>query len=166
MTFGRMKPEKAYDLMNGVRDAFHVGALGLGVTDQIKMDSSLLTLVTVESFCNLLAFIIFVHECINLAKSSYHNDNNHPTHSLIHHSIYLSFRLSCILAGTAGAILIMHSIGNEKNNSVETTIGVMLMSLGIFASHALSTSKPKSLQGNSAPRDEEQPLLSPVINNT
>lgn len=148
MTFGRMKPEKAYELINGVRDAFHVGALGLGVTDQIKMDSSLLTIVTVEAFCNLLAFIVFVHECVNLShsKHTHDEDDEHTSHSLTHHTIYLSFRLSCIVAGTIGAALITDSLTKDTHNAVETTIGTMLMSLGIFASHALGSSKPKSLQ--------------------
>jgi hypothetical protein len=142
-TFGKITPQKAYDFIEGVRDAFHVSALGFGTTGQITEESSLLTSVTVEGFSSVLNLLVFGHECYNLATNPVFKNDTQAPHRITQHSLYLSFRLTCILSSIIGATLIAHGMVNDS--AVETTVGTLLVSLGIFGSHILNSSKPKEV---------------------
>lgn len=145
---GRMKPETAYAFIDAIRVAFDVGALGLGVTDQIGTESSLYTTVTVESFCSLLAFIVFVHETVNLIKNRFFDkdDTKENAYPLTEHSTYLFFRMSSIVASLVGISMIVADLAEEGAVDVKASVGTMLVAVGIFASRALSGSQPKEIR--------------------
>lgn len=164
---GRLAPEKAYAFIDGIRVAFDVGALGLGATGDISRTSSLTTAITVEGVCSVLSLIVATHEMVNLCgEQCCRRDgrtveaSNYPT---TQYSTYLSFRMASILSSMTGMALMTADLAVNAMTS-KTTVGLMLVSVGIFASRALSGSrhKPSGTVLQVDDGDVEQGLLVPL----
>lgn len=143
---GHLGAEKGYAFIDAVRVAFDVGALGLGVSGDISRSSSLTTVITVEGFCSFLSLIVAVHEIVNVCRQQcFRSDGrtveatNHP---VTQYSTYLSFRLASILSNMVGMSLMASDLAVDTTTA-KTTIGLMMVSMGIFASRALSSSRQK-----------------------
>lgn len=143
---GNLKPEKGYAFIDAIRIATDVGALGLGANATITRTNSMITAVTVEGFCSMLSLIVVVHEIVNVCSSQcYRRDgltvestNRAPTE----YSTYLCFRMASILVSFVGMSLIAADLGADTSTA-KSVIGIAAISLGIFASRALSSSKQK-----------------------
>lgn len=143
---GHLNAEKAYAFIDSVRVAFDVGALGLGATGSISRLSSIITAVTVEGFCSALSLIVAVHESVDVCcqqccrrDGRTVDSTNHPA---TQYSTYLAFRMASIAASTVGMILLAVDLGADTFTA-KSTIGVVALSMGIFASRALSASRHK-----------------------
>jgi hypothetical protein len=108
----------------------------------------LYTTVTIESFCSLLAFIVFIHETVNLINHRFldKDDTKENAYPLTEHSTYLFFRVSSILASVAGISMIVADLAENGAVGVKSSVGTMLVAVGIFASRALSGSQPKEIR--------------------
>jgi hypothetical protein len=144
---GHLNPEKAYAFIDSVRVAFDVGALGLGATGNISRPSSIITAVTVEGFCSALSLIVAVHESVDVCcqqccrrDGRTVDSTNHPA---TQYSTYIAFRMASIAASFAGMILLAVDLAADTVTA-KTTIGIVALSMGIFASRALSSSPHKA----------------------
>lgn len=160
----RLSDHKANAIIQAIQSSFNVGTLGLGVTGQISADSSLLTLVTVELVCSVLALILFVLETYNFIASRYLGEDRHRpnAYSATEHITFLAFRLISILASAIGLALIAVDVAlGEEKRGMESAVGTTLVAIGIFASRALNGSLPKDVKVSEDDLEagERRPLL-------
>ncbi len=146
---GNLGPEKAYAFIDGVRVAFDVGALGFGANGTISKSGSLTTAITVEGFCSLLSLIVAVHEIVNVCGQQCMRRDGRVVESTSHtateYSTYIFFRMTSIVASFVGMALVAADLGAETT-TVKSTIGIVAISLGIFASRALSSTRHKATE--------------------
>lgn len=128
-----ISPPNAYALIESARAGLDVSSLGLGASGHISSLSSLNTLITIESFCSLLALMILANEVSMLFFKRAYNS--------VGRNIYLLFRLATILASLAGIILVYSDISINIATSPKTAAGTIFIALALFSSHALTISK-------------------------
>ena len=143
---GNLGPEKSYSFIDAIRVAFDVGALGLGVNGDISRNSSLLTAITVEGFCSALSLIVAVHEIVNVCRQQCFRPDgltvDSTSHPVTEYSTYLSFRMASIASSMVGMSLMASDLAVETTTA-KSTVGIVMVSIGIFASRALSGSRHK-----------------------
>lgn len=156
-------PQQAYPMLDAIRSGFHVGSLGLGAAEQISSQASLITSITVEGFCSVLAAVLFFTELVNVIAARITGDAERANHHFLGgYSVYLCFRACCIMASLAGVGLIASELpaqtvlptpaqnATDFNATqtdittvahipgIRTTVGMLLMAVSIFTNRSLN----------------------------